>query len=99
MNRKKIIYSILKEIEKGNEPKREIFDLKLEEWGEIAEIIRDEGLLEGVIVQRAGIGSKVIYAWFSDARITMKGINFLEENNGLSKGYKVAKEIRDWIKW
>lgn len=43
MNRKKLIYSILKELEHGNEPKQSGYELDLEQWGEIAELIRDEG--------------------------------------------------------
>lgn len=33
------------------------------------------------------------------SRITEKGENYLEENSKLSKGYKLAKELRDWIKF
>lgn len=98
MNRKKIIYSILKEIEQGNEPKMEDYDLDLEAWGGIAEMIRDEGYARRVKVQRAGIGNKIIYAWYSPNDITEKGLNFLEENSALAKTYKGLKEIRDWLK-
>jgi hypothetical protein len=98
MNRKKLIYSILKELEQGNEPKREDYDLELEQWGELAELIRDEGYANHVKVQRAGMGNKVIYAWFSSAKITIKGLDFLEENSTWAKAYKGLKEVRDWLK-
>lgn len=98
MNRKKIIYSILKEIQQGNEPKRDDYGLELEQWGEICELIRDEGLASNVVVQRGGIGNKVVYAWLSKAKITFKGLDFLEENSALAKTYKGLREIRDWLK-
>ena len=98
MNRKKLVYSILKEIEQGNEPKKEAYGLELEQWGEIAELIRDEGLAKNIQIQRAGIGNKVIYIWYSSAKITFAGIDFLEENCMLAKTYKGLKEVRDWIK-
>lgn len=98
MNRKKLMYSILKELEQGNEPKRDDYELDLEIWGELAELIRDEGYAKNVTVQRAGKGNKIVYAWYSSAKITMKGIAFLEENSALTKTYKGIKEVRDWFK-
>lgn len=98
MDRKKLIYSILKELEQGNEPKQSDYELELEQWGELAELIRDEGYAKNVTVQRAGQGNRVIYAWYSSAKITMKGIEYLEENSLLAKTYKGIKEVRDWLK-
>lgn len=98
MNRKKIIYSILKELEQGNEPQRTDYDLDLEQWGELAELIRDEGLAENISVTRAGLGNKVMMVWYKPIKITMKGLDYLEENSGLAKTYKGIKEVRDWLK-
>lgn len=98
MNRKKIIFSILKEIQKGNEPNREYYELDKEQWGEIAELIRDEGFAKDIQVTRAGIGNKVHLVWYSSAKITIKGMDYLEENSKLAKTYKGLKEIRDWLK-
>lgn len=98
MNRKKLVYSILRELEQGNKPKRADYELDLEQWGELAELIRDEEYAKSVIVQRAGIGNKVVSAWYTSAKITMKGVEYLEENSFLSKTYKGMKEFRDWLK-
>ncbi|MDM5249639.1 YjcQ family protein [Lysinibacillus sp. G4S2] len=96
MNRKKLIYSILKELEQGNEPKKMDYDLDFEQWGEIAVLIKDEGYAKSIGVQYAD--NTVYYVSFGSAKITMKGIEFLEENNAWSKTYKGIKEIRDWLK-
>jgi hypothetical protein len=98
LNRKKLIYSILKELETGQEPKQSDYDLDLDSWGELAELIRDEELAKNVVIQRGGMGNKVVYAWYSSAKITLKGLDFLEENSVLSKTYKGLKEVREWIK-
>lgn len=98
MDRKKLIYSILKELEQGNEPKQSDYELELEQWGELAELIRDEGYAKNVTVQRGGLGNKVVYAWLDKAQITIKGLDYLEENSALAKTYKGLKEARDWLK-
>ncbi|MGP4071297.1 YjcQ family protein [Piscibacillus sp. B03] len=98
MNRKKLIYSILKELEQGNEPKRENYELELEQWGEIAELIKNEGYVTEITITRGGQGNKVLIVMFKQSKLTMKGIEFLEENNGWAKTYKGLKEIRDWIR-
>jgi hypothetical protein len=96
VNRKKLIYSILKEIEQGNEPKTEDYELEFEQWGEIAKLIRDEGLAKGVGILYA---DDTVYAVIlSSAQITLKGIEFIEQNSALAKTYKGLKEARDWLK-
>lgn len=98
MNKKKVIYSILKELEKGNKPVRDDYGLDLEEYGLIIEMMAREGLIENEIVTRGGIGNKVIFPSLRHARITLKGIDYLEENSVLAKAYTAAKEIREWVK-
>ncbi|WP_176482038.1 YjcQ family protein [Paucisalibacillus globulus] len=96
MNRKKIIYSILKEIDKGNEPKKEDYELEMEQWGEIASLIKNEGYATGINVLYAD--DNVYLVIYSSPKLTIKGIDFLEENSGWAKTYKGLKEVRDWIK-
>ncbi|MGG1630064.1 YjcQ family protein [Rossellomorea sp. NRS-1567] len=96
MNRKKLIYSLLTEINQGNEPKRNDYELTFEQWGELALLLKDEGLAKGISVQYA---DDTVYAVFlSSSKITMKGIEFLESNSGWAKTYKGIKEARDWLK-
>lgn len=96
MNRKKLIYSILKEIEKGNTPTKADYGLELEQWGEIVSFIKNEGFVNNVAV--AYSDNKVVEVAISSATITIKGIEYLEENNGWAKAYKGIKEVRDWVK-
>jgi hypothetical protein len=96
MDRRKLIYSILKEVEEGNEPKQVDYDLSGEQWGEITALIRDEGYVKGISILYAdNIAYIVSYA---SAKLTMKGIEYLEQNSALARTYKGIKEVRDWIK-
>lgn len=98
MNHKKLMYSILKELEEGNTPSKEDYDLDLEQWGEIAEVIINNGFAEKVTVQPGGFGKSYAYVMYNKAKITFKGIEYLEQNSGFAKTYKSLKELRDWIK-
>ncbi|BDH62125.1 hypothetical protein MTP04_22550 [Lysinibacillus sp. PLM2] len=98
MDKRKLIYSILKEIEQGNEPRAVDYGIELEEFGTVVEMIQRQGLITGAMVQRAGIGSKVVYAFLDRAKIEIPGLDYLEENSSWSKLYKGLKEVRDWIK-
>ncbi|MGD6815486.1 YjcQ family protein [Metabacillus sp. 113a] len=87
MDRRKLLYSILKELQDGNEPKQTDYELDNEQWGEMLELIRDEGYAKSVTVQRGGIGNPVVYAWLNKAKITFKGIEYLEANNAMARLY------------
>lgn len=93
MNKKKLRYAILKEIDKGNTTLTEKdFNVEEEVFDEAAWFLQREGYLIGVEIDddRAWIEGCV--------KLTEKGENYLEENSMLAKGYKGLKEIRDWIK-
>lgn len=91
MNIKKVIYSILKEVQEGREPKATDYDLSPEEFVKVAKIIKDERYLDNV-----GIAATVVF--LTNCQVTMKGIEFLEQNSPLAKTYRGIKEIRDWLK-
>lgn len=93
-----MIYSILKEIEQGNEPKSKDYEIQLEEFGIVLEMMQNDGLIRGALVKRAGIGNNIVYAFTHNARIEMKGLDYLEENSGWAKAYKGIKELVDFIK-
>jgi hypothetical protein len=72
------------------------YELDLQQFGEIALLIKNEGFANGIVVFYAY--DKVYIVSFSSAKITMKGIDFLEENNSWAKAYNTIKEGRDWLK-
>lgn len=97
-NKRKIIYSILKEIEgKGSEPRAEDYGITVNGFGAIIDMIEEEGLIKGSKVIRGGMENEVQVLFLSGSKITMKGLEYLEENNVWAKTYKGLKEVREWL--
>lgn len=93
---KKIIYSILKEILEGEDvPKAQDYDITENQFFEIIMLMKNEGYLNPKKVSFFIDGSISIIK--SIDTITMKGIDFLEENNKWSKIYKGIKEFREFL--
>lgn len=98
MDKRKLIYSILKEIEQGNEPKSQDYEISLEDFGTIVEMMQSNGLIKGAFVQRAGRGNVIAYVFTNKATIEMKGLDYLEENSTWAKTYRGIKEVVEFIK-
>lgn len=94
MNKKKLRYAILKEIDNGNKAlTEENFAVTADQFDEAIRFLNRESYLGGVF-----------YAddrpWLIEgtAYLTEDGESYLEENSSLAKTYKGLKEIRDWLK-
>ncbi len=93
---KKIIYSILKEILEGDSiPTANDYDITEQQFIEIIMLMKNENYLNPKKVSIFLDGN--IHIVKSIDTVTMKGINFLEENNNWSKFYKGLKEFRDFL--
>ena len=88
----------MKEIEKvENKPKDSDYEISKDEFGDLIEIIDNEDLIKGASVLRGGIVNHVQAVLLQSAKITMKGLDYLEENSTLSKTYRGLKEIKSWL--
>lgn len=94
MNKKKLRYAVLKEIDNGNKSlTEENFAVTAEQFDDAVRFLNRESYLEGIF-----------YAddrpWLIEgtAYLTEDGENYLEENSSLAKTYRGLKEIRDWLK-
>lgn len=93
---KKIIYSILKEILEGDSvPTSSDFEITDDQFWEIILLMTNENLLNNKRVSFYIDGSLSIEK--SIDTLTMKGIEFLEENGKWAKVYKGVKEFRDFL--
>ncbi|HHX23707.1 MAG TPA: hypothetical protein GX723_06820 [Thermoanaerobacterales bacterium] len=98
-NKRKIIFSILKEIEKGEiEPRAEHYGISDAEFGDIVSLMEEDGLIKGSGIARGGRNNAASVVFLNTAKITLKGLEYLEENNILAKTYKGLKEVRDWLR-
>lgn len=94
MDKKKLRYAILKRMDSNeNNVTADFFGVTEQEFLENVSFLDREGY-----ITKPMYASNIVHG-MGLSRITEKGENYLEENSKLSKGYKLAKELRDWIKF
>ncbi|KUO75566.1 MAG: hypothetical protein APF81_27500 [Desulfosporosinus sp. BRH_c37] len=85
MNKKKLIYSVLREIEKGeNIPKFSDFGISLIEFRDLIDQIQDDDLIKGASVPR-GSGNPDQMVLLNTAKVTLKGLEYLEKNSAFAE--------------
>lgn len=102
MDNFKIIYKILKILEKAMD--YDEFDSSLisadamgisqNRWESIMIMLQDDGYIQGIQYIRS-IGMRGIK--LVDVRITLKGLEYLEDNSFMKKAANIAKGITDLI--
>jgi len=91
MNKNKLQFAILKEIDEGNLPlNADIFGINDIEFVNNVNSLMAKKLIANVKID--------IIPSLYEAEITIDGENYLKENSTWGKIYNTAKEIRDWIK-
>ncbi len=99
----RILYVILTELyEAKKQAKRVSLDnispsrFKVAEsyWLDIVEEAVNEELIKGVLITRTKTGR--ITTGFEEIDITMKGIEYLQDNAKMKKVYETLKELKDW---
>jgi hypothetical protein len=99
-----IIQAILEHLDKSMDDERvdvgpishEALGISHARWSRIIEMMLESGLIEGFSpVHLPGLSYTAFKA--VDPRITLSGIQFLADNSNLTKLYRAAKELRDWI--
>lgn len=103
MDNFRVIYRILRYLEKAmdyDEPdmmciSAEALKLTDHRWMMVMEMLSKEGYIDGLSVQRGVDGSVVISS--STPRITLKGLEYLQENSLMKKAAELAKGVADII--
>lgn len=75
-----LIYTILNDLEQGKQPTNNDYEIELELFAEMLEIMQLEGLVHGATVQRAGRENKVAVISTKNAKVTIPGLMYLKEN-------------------
>lgn len=94
----KIMLSIMRELNDGNYPKASDYEITSEEFYNIIEACQDEGYIKNVRMSYDA-QKRIIWATIEDARLTVKGMEYLHDNSAAMKTYKGLKEIREWLPW
>lgn len=103
MDNFKAVYKILMALEKAMDLPE--FDLEenvgpeqmgisRERWLRYLEMMRDVGYIKGPEILRNAIGDLTIRG-VAEFQITLKGLEYLQENTTMRKLYKAAKGLRD----
>lgn len=101
MDNFKAVYKILASLERAMDcPAFDIQDVgpdalgvTPERWARYIEMMVDVGYIKGVSVRRDILGETIVEA--NGARITLKGLEYLQENTIMQKIYNAAKGIKE----
>ena len=103
MDNFKAIYRILRYLEKAmdyDEPdldriSAKELNLSEQRWTAIMKMLADEGYVDGLSVKQSLDGDVVVS--ISTPRITLKGLEYLQENSMMRRAANLAKGIADII--
>ena len=103
MDNFRVIYRILRYLEKAldyDEPNMDCISAKAlklsdQRWMALMEMLSKEGYIDGFSVQRTVDGSILISS--SMPRITLKGLEYLQENSLMKKAAELAKGVANII--
>ncbi|MGN0243861.1 MAG: YjcQ family protein [Lachnospiraceae bacterium] len=98
-----LIYRILKYLEAAmdyeefdfNRISAEALGITEERWCRLMEMLSDDGYVKGIRITRSVDG--FVQVSRSDPRITLKGLEYLNENSFMQKASNLAKGIADII--
>ncbi len=101
MDNFKAVYKILSTLEKAMDYPEfdsglissEKLSVSEERWKRYIEMMADVGYVKGVQVKRYVTGDTIVDV--SDMRITLKGLEYLQENTIMRKIYNAAKGVKD----
>ena len=86
----------MRELNDGNIPTYSDYGLEKSEFYDIIDACQDEGLIKGANFSR-GKGNKILIAFLENTKLTVKGMEYLDEHSTAMKAYKGLKELRDWL--
>lgn len=103
MDNFKAVYKILTALEKAmdlpefdiSQINHESLGVSEERWARYIEMMADVGYIKGVELKRNVLGETIVNA--HDMRITLKGLEYLQENSIMQKMYNLAHGIKDLI--
>lgn len=101
MDNFKAVYKILTALEKAMDlPEFDIMQVgpdalgvTPERWYRYIEMMADVGYVKGVVITKNILGETNVIA--ENARITLKGLEYLQENSIMQRIYKAAKGIKE----
>lgn len=97
VNKLKVMLSYIREKNDGNDPSAADYGITSEELWDIIDACQDEGLIKGARFTRGGPGNPILICFTDGIKLTVKGLEYLDEHSTAMKAYKGLKELRDWL--
>ncbi len=104
MDNFKAVYAILTTLEKAMDyPAADLNEIigpealgvSRERWARYMEMMADVGYIKGVVTRQTVVGGTAVQ--MDSPRITLKGLEYLQENSVMRKIYNTAKGIVDLV--
>ena len=95
-NKLKVMLSFMREVNDGNIPSAEDYQLEKMAFYDIIEACQEEGLIKGVRFKKNAV-NEIIFAFLDGVKLTVKGLEYLNNNSALMKTYKGLKALREWL--
>lgn len=99
----KVIYKILRLLEKSMDLEEldlgtispQVLRLTEARWNSIMEMLAEEGYIKGLKVARTANGAVAVSV--CSTRITLKGLEYLQDNSLMKKAADIARGVSDFI--
>lgn len=76
-----IILKLIKDLSEANiEPKFSDYNTDVKEFGDIVDMVQNEGYISGAKVVRGGQDNEALVIFLNTTKITIKGLQYLEDN-------------------
>lgn len=98
MDLEKTLYAFLIGVRDESIPRCEDLKISLDDFSTIVEFAKSKELVINVHVVKGGKGNKIVGVNIANAKITMKGLQYLKENSVSAKTLKGFKEIASILK-
>lgn len=101
MDNFKAVYRILSTLEKAmdliefdtSQIGHNVLGVSEQRWARYIEMMQDAGYIKGARIEESISGSLMID--INEIHITLKGLEYLQENSIMQRMYKIAKGIKD----
>ncbi len=96
-NKLKVMLSFMREVNDGNIPDASEYELENWAYWDIIEACQEEGLIKDAVFVHADGFDHPIAVELKGVKLTVRGMEYLDEHSSAMKAYKGLKEIREWL--
>ena len=97
INKLKVMLSFMREVNDGNIPEASDYAITNGEFWDIIDACQDDGLIKGASFSRGEQGNRILMCFTDGIKLTVKGLEYLDNHSIAMQAYKGIKELRDWL--